>query len=84
MAKPWSKKKMFWADGMYVHGSGLFESPDSQCAAEYMDLSSEKVLLIIILNCMRKKVEEELCDVQAGYCSNRGTNDMFFRKDQKH
>ena len=21
---------------MYVHGSGLFESPDSQCAAEYM------------------------------------------------
>ena len=31
---------MFWADGMYVHGSGLFESPDSQCAAEYMDFEN--------------------------------------------
>ena len=28
---------------------------------------------------LRKKVEEELSDVQAGYRSNRGTIDMLFK-----
>ena len=31
-----------------------------------------------MLNRMGKKVEEELCDVKAGYRSNRGTFGMFF------
>ena len=39
---------------------------------------ASKVLLIIILNRMRKKAEEKLSDCQAGYRSNRGTTDMLF------
>ena len=39
---------------------------------------ASKVLLIIILNRMRIKVEQELSDCQAGYQSNRGTIDMLF------
>ena len=39
---------------------------------------ASKILLIIILNRMRIKVEEELSDCQAGYRSNRGTVDMLF------
>ena len=39
---------------------------------------ASKVLLIIILNRMKRKVEEELSDCQAGYQSNRGTIDMLF------
>ena len=37
-----------------------------------------KILLIIILQRMKKKVEEELSDCQAGYRRNRGTIDMLF------
>ncbi|GFS23164.1 RNA-directed DNA polymerase (Reverse transcriptase) domain containing protein [Elysia marginata] len=37
-----------------------------------------KILLIIILNRMKCKVEEELSDCQAGYRANRGTTDMLF------
>ena len=41
MAKLWLKRKMFWVDGMNnEYGSGLFESRDSQCAAEYMDFEN--------------------------------------------
>ena len=39
---------------------------------------ASKVLLIIILNRLRGKVEEELSDCQAGYRTNRGTVDMLF------
>ena len=39
---------------------------------------ASKILLIIILNKMRAKIEEELLDCQAGYRSNRGTIDMLF------
>ena len=39
---------------------------------------ASKVLLIIILCRMKKKVEEELSDCQAGYRANRGTVDMLF------
>ena len=39
---------------------------------------ASKVLLIIILNRMRAKIEEELSDCQAGYRSNRSTIDMLF------
>ena len=38
MAKPWSKKKMFWADGM--NAAVGFLNLDSQCAAEYMDFEN--------------------------------------------
>ena len=39
---------------------------------------ASKILLIIILQRMKKKVEEELSDCQAGYRRNRGTIDMLF------
>ena len=39
---------------------------------------TSKILLIVILNRMRAKIEEELSDCQAGYRSNRGTVDMLF------
>ena len=39
---------------------------------------ASKILLIIILNRLRKKVEEELSDCQAVYRSDRGTTDMLF------
>ena len=39
---------------------------------------ASKILLIIILNRMKNKVEEELSNCQAGYRSNRGTTDMLF------
>ena len=39
---------------------------------------ASKILLIIILNRMKIKVEEELSDCQAGYQTNRGTIDMLF------
>ena len=39
---------------------------------------TSKVLLIVILNRLRQKVEEELSDCQAGYRTNRGTVDMLF------
>ena len=39
---------------------------------------ASKILLIIILNRMKVKVEEELSDCQAGYRKNRGTIDMLF------
>ena len=39
---------------------------------------ASKILLIIILNRIRTKVEEELSDCQAGYRANRGTIDMLF------
>ena len=39
---------------------------------------ASKVLLIVILNRLKRKVEEELSDCQAGYRTNRGTVDMLF------
>ena len=39
---------------------------------------ASKILLIIILNRLKPKVEEELSDCQAGYRKNRGTIDMLF------
>ena len=39
---------------------------------------ASKILLIIILNRIKIKVEQELSDCQAGYQSNRGTLDMLF------
>ena len=39
---------------------------------------ASKILLIIILNRIKQKVEFELSDCQAGYRSNRGTVDMLF------
>jgi len=41
---------------------------------------TSKILLIVILNKLRQKVEEELSDsdCQAGYRTNRGTVDMLF------
>ena len=39
---------------------------------------ASKILLIIILNRIKIKVEQELSDCQAGYQSNRGTIDMLF------
>ncbi|GFR61141.1 endonuclease-reverse transcriptase [Elysia marginata] len=39
---------------------------------------SSKVLLIIILNRLKSKIEQELSDCQAGYRINRGTIDMLF------
>ena len=39
---------------------------------------ASKILLIIILNRLKPKVEEELSDRQAGYRKNRGTIDMLF------
>ena len=60
----------------------LFKKGNSKDCGNYRTIAlishTSKVLLIIILNRMRKKVEEELSDVQAGYRSNRGTIDMLF------
>ena len=39
---------------------------------------TSKILLIIILNRMKQKVEQELSECQAGYRANRGTTDMLF------
>lgn len=39
---------------------------------------ASKVLLIIILNRLKLKIEQELSDCQAGYRANRGTTDMLF------
>ena len=39
---------------------------------------ASKILLTIILNRLRNKVEEELSDCQAGYRKGRGTTDMLF------
>ena len=39
---------------------------------------ASKILLIIILNSLKPKVEEELSDCQAGYRKNRGAIDMLF------
>ncbi|GFR65263.1 endonuclease-reverse transcriptase [Elysia marginata] len=40
---------------------------------------ASKILLIIILNRMKCKVEEELSDCQAGYRANRGMTDMLLQ-----
>ena len=39
---------------------------------------TSKILLIIILNRLRNKVESEISDCQAGYRKGRGTTDMLF------
>ena len=39
---------------------------------------TSKILLIIILNRLKSKIEQELSDCQAGYRANRGTTDMLF------
>lgn len=39
---------------------------------------ASKILLIVILNRMKGKVEQELSDCQAGYRTNRGTTYMLF------
>ena len=39
---------------------------------------ASKILLIIILNRLKPKIETEISDCQAGYRTNRGTIDMLF------
>ena len=39
---------------------------------------TSKILLIIILNRLKGKMEQEISDCQAGYRKNRGTTDMLF------
>ena len=39
---------------------------------------TNKIMLIIILNRIKKKVDFKLSECQAGYISNRGTIDMLF------
>ena len=60
----------------------LHKSGDPKNCGNYRTIAlishASKVMLIIILNRLRKKVEFELSECQAGYRSNRGTIDMLF------
>ena len=60
----------------------LHKSGDPKNCGNYRTIAlishASKVLLIIILNRLRQKVEFELSECQAGYRSNRGTIDMLF------
>ena len=39
---------------------------------------ASKVLLVILLNRIKPKIEREISECQAGYRTNRGTTDMLF------
>ena len=60
----------------------LYKSGDIKECNNYRTIAllshASKILLIIILNRMKSKVEQELSDCQAGYRKNRGTTDMLF------
>ncbi|GFS26230.1 endonuclease-reverse transcriptase [Elysia marginata] len=60
----------------------LYKNGNSKECGNYRTIAlishASKILLIIILNRMKCKVEEELSDCQAGYRANRGTTDMLF------
>ena len=60
----------------------LHKSGDPKNCCNYRTIAlishASKVLLIIILNRLRQKVEFELSECQAGYRSNGGTIDMLF------
>ena len=60
----------------------LHKSGDPKNCGNYRTIAlishASKIMLIIILNRLRKKVEFELSECQAGYRSNRGTIDMLF------
>ncbi|GFR74930.1 retrovirus-related Pol polyprotein from type-2 retrotransposable element R2DM [Elysia marginata] len=60
----------------------LYKNSSSKECGNYRTIAlishASKILLIIILNRMKCKVEEELSDCQTGYRANRGTTDMLF------
>ena len=60
----------------------LFKSGNAKDCGNYRTIAlishTSKILLIIILNRMRSKVEFELSDYQAGYRKDRSTVDMLF------
>ncbi|GFS03109.1 retrovirus-related Pol polyprotein from type-2 retrotransposable element R2DM [Elysia marginata] len=60
----------------------LYKNDNSKECGNYRTIAlishASEILLIIILNRMKCKVEEELSDCQAGYRANRGTTDMLF------
>ena len=60
----------------------LYKSGNTKSCGNYRTIAlishASKILLIIILNRMRARTEDELSDCQAGYRSNRGTIDMLF------
>ena len=60
-----------------LHKSGTIKDCNNYRTIALISHTS-KILLIIILNRMKKKIDEELSDCQAGYRSNRGTIDMLF------
>merc|ERR1711888_84885 len=60
----------------------LYKSGNRKDCGNYRTIAlishTSKILLIIILNRLKSKVEQELSDCQAGYRTNRGTTDMLF------
>ena len=60
-----------------LHKSGSLKECNNYRTIALISHTS-KVLLIVILNRMRAKVETELSDCQAGYRANRSTVDMLF------
>ena len=60
----------------------LHKSGDTKNCNNYRTIAlishASKILLIIILNRLKPKIEQEVSDCQAGYRSNRGTTDMLF------
>ena len=60
----------------------LYKSGDPKNCSNYRTIAlishASKILLIVILNRLKNKVESEVSDCQAGYRSGRGTIDMLF------
>ena len=60
----------------------LHKSGDPKNCNNYRTIAlishASKILLIVILNRLKNKVESEVSDCQAGYRSGRGTIDMLF------
>ena len=60
----------------------LHKSGNTQTCENYRTIAlishTSKIMLIVLLKRLRKKIEEELWDFQAGFRSNRGTSDMLF------
>ena len=60
----------------------LYKSGDQKNCGNYRTIAlishASKIMLIIILNRLKQKVDFELSECQAGYRSNRGTIDMIF------
>jgi hypothetical protein len=68
-----------WKEQEFVmlHKSGSVKECNNYRTIALISHAS-KVLLIIILNRLKPKIEAELSDCQAGYRTNRGTIDMLF------